>query len=355
MSPTKAPEERQSSFPSTEAFSKELHQLNERWMRVLKMFSDPQMRQEDPVIGNITALSTAFAQVSQKALSHPSIWQGPTQQYLQDMASLWTQTLQASAEPHQTLPDVTAHLSDKRFTDEAWHQVPTFSFMRQSYLLWQRWITHVFQNVHGVDEKTLHKAQFFLRQFVDALSPNNYFWANPKVLQKMFDTGGLSVLKGLDNFLRDIEAGHGTLDINMVKREAFKLGRNIATTKGGVVFQNDIVQLIQYEATTEKAHKIPVLLAPPCINKFYIFDLREENSFVRWLRDQGYTVFIISWVNPGQKLARKTFEDYVFEGIGESIKAMQEICNTSLAWVTASAVIFSPVIALPWLMRKTTL
>ncbi|MFN7709488.1 MAG: PHA/PHB synthase family protein [Holosporales bacterium] len=330
MDRTKAADKGQELSAFQDSFAQELHALNARWTRVLTLFADPNMRQEDPILGNLSALSTAFAEATQKALSHPHIWQEPTKQYLHDMGLLWTKSIQVSTDPTLRFPEIASHLNDKRFVDDAWREVPTFSFMRQSYLLWQRWLHQIFQNVQGLDEKKLHKAQFFLRQVIDAASPNNYFWANPKVLQKMFESGGMSLLRGFDNFLRDIEAGHGTLDINMVNRDAFQLGVNIAKTKGAIVYQNDLVQVIQYEATTPKVHKIPVLLVPPCINKFYIFDLREENSFVRWLCEQGYTVFIISWVNPDQKLARKSFEDYVFEGIGASIKAIQDICQSDL-------------------------
>jgi polyhydroxyalkanoate synthase len=171
--------------------------------------------------------------------------------------------------------------------------------------------------------ETAQKVDFYSRQFVDAMSPSNFVLTNPEVLRKTAETGGENLLRGLSNLLADLEAGKGKLRIKMTDKDAFRIGENIAVTAGKVVYQNDLMQLIQYSPTTEKVLKRPLLIIPPWINKYYILDLRPKNSFVRWLTSQGHTVFIVSWVNPDEKLADKGFEDYMKEGILEALSAIE--------------------------------
>src|SRR5262249_9676210 len=167
--------------------------------------------------------------------------------------------------------------------------------------------------VDGRDKKTAKKVDFYTRQFVDALAPSNFVLTNPEVLRKTLESGGENLVKGLENLLDDLERGKGQLQIKMTDPDAFAVGRNIAITPGKVVYQNDLMQLLQYEPTTAQVAKRPLLIIPPWINKYYILDLREKNSFIRWAVGEGHTVFVISWVNPDDRLARKTFEDYMFE------------------------------------------
>ncbi len=181
----------------------------------------------------------------------------------------------------------------------------------------------VVTHVDGLDEKTAQKVDFYSRQFVDAMSPSNFLLTNPEVLRKTAETGGENLLKGLNNLLGDLERGKGQLRIKMTDMDAFKLGENIGVTPGKVVFQNDLMQLIQYTPTTEKVLRRPLLIGPPWINKFYILDLRPRNSFVRWAVSQGHTVFVISWVNPDEKLAEKGFDDYMKEGYLAALDAIE--------------------------------
>ena len=180
------------------------------------------------------------------------------------------------------------------------------------------------RQVDGLDPKTAQKVDFYARQFVDAMSPSNFLLTNPEVLRKTAETGGENLLKGLNNLLSDLERGKGKLRIKMTDMDAFKLGENIGVSPGKVVFQNDLMQLIQYTPTTEKVLKRPLLIVPPWINKFYILDLRPRNSFVRWAVSQGHTVFMISWVNPDEKLAEKSFEDYMQEGYLAALDAIEQ-------------------------------
>ena len=179
-------------------------------------------------------------------------------------------------------------------------------------------------SVEGLDEHTKKKVDFFTRQYIDALAPSNFALTNPEVFRETIATGGQNLVKGLHNLLDDIERGDGQLKISMTDAKAFELGVNIATTPGKVVFQNELMQLIQYEPSTKKQWKRPLLIIPPWINKYYILDLREKNSFMRWAVAEGMTVFVISWVNPDEKLAHKNFEDYLTEGTLAALDAIEK-------------------------------
>jgi polyhydroxyalkanoate synthase len=179
------------------------------------------------------------------------------------------------------------------------------------------------KDVEGLDDKTAQKVDFYTRQFVDAMAPSNFLMTNPEVLRETLESGGENLVKGLDNLLEDLERGKGRLKIRMTDTEAFKLGENIALSPGKVVFQNDLMQLIQYAPTTEEVFKRPLLIIPPWINKFYILDLRPKNSFIRWAVEQGHTVFVISWVNPNEKLKSKSFEDYMTDGPLAALDAVE--------------------------------
>jgi polyhydroxyalkanoate synthase len=181
------------------------------------------------------------------------------------------------------------------------------------------------ENLKGVDKDSARKIHFYVRQLRDALAPTNFFWMNPTTLRRTLETNGNNILQGIENFLKDIEKGQGHLDIQMVDPEAFVVGKNIAATQGKVVYQNELIQLIQYSPTRQQTFRVPLFIVPPCINKFYVFDLRPDTSFIRWCLDRGYTIFIVSWVNPDQKLANKTFEDYVIEGLINAIQVIQKI------------------------------
>ena len=168
------------------------------------------------------------------------------------------------------------------------------------------------------------KVNFFTRQFIDALSPSNFALTNPEVFRETVKTHGQNLLKGFNNLLRDIEEGDGQLRVKMTDPTAFELGHNVAVTPGKVVFQNELIQLLQFNPTTKEQYKRPLLIMPPWINKYYILDLRQSNSFIKWATDQGHTVFVISWVNPDAKLAEKGFDDYMTEG---SLAALDAVCK----------------------------
>ncbi|NQU56241.1 MAG: class I poly(R)-hydroxyalkanoic acid synthase, partial [Rhodospirillales bacterium] len=178
--------------------------------------------------------------------------------------------------------------------------------------------------VEVLDDKTAKKVYFYSRQFMDALSTSNFVLTNPEVMRATLESNGDNLVKGLDNMIDDLEKGKGKLKISMTDHKAFKVGENLALTPGKVVYQNELMQLIQFEPSTKQVHRRPLLIMPPWINKYYILDLRAENSFIKWSVDQGHTVFVISWVNPDEKLAHKTFDDYMLEGPLAAIAAIEK-------------------------------
>ncbi len=268
-------------------------------------------------------IGSAFLEMTARLIASPGHLVEAQIGFWRDYMSLWQNTTRRIFGVH-TEPVIDAPSTDRRFKDDAWRENEIFDFIKQSYLLSARYVQDVVKRVDGLDPKTAQKVDFYSRQFVDAMSPSNFLLTNPEVLRKTAETGGENLLKGLNNLLSDLEQGKGKLRIKMTDMEAFTLGENIGVSPGKVVYQNDLMQLIQYTPSTEKVLKRPLLIAPPWINKFYILDLRPRNSFVRWAVSQGHTVFMISWVNPDAKLAEKNFEDYMQEGYLDALNAIEQ-------------------------------
>ncbi len=224
----------------------------------------------------------------------------------------------------QVKPTIQPDAADKRFRHPAWTDNYLLDFIKQSYLITSKWLSGTVEELEMEDDYDKRRAEFYTKQFIDALSPTNFPMLNPEVVEATLASRGENLMKGLKNLLEDIDRGHGDLAIRQADLDYFKLGENVATTKGKVVYQNEILQLIQYEPTTEQVAKRPLLIFPPWINKFYILDLQPKNSFIKWMVDQGRTVFVVSWVNPGPELADKTFEDYIKQGCFEALDAVEK-------------------------------
>ncbi|MBO4224538.1 alpha/beta hydrolase [Bradyrhizobium neotropicale] len=203
---------------------------------------------------------------------------------------------------------------DKRFADPEWRSNQFFDFILQLYLLTTQWAQELVRNAEGIDPHTRKKAEFYVQQITNALAPSNFVLTNPEVLRTTMETNGDNLVRGMKMLAEDIEAGHGTLRIRQSDPTNLAVGVNMATTPGKVIYQNELMQLIQYSPTTETVLRTPLLIVPPWINKYYILDLRPEKSFIKWCVDQGLTVFVISWVNPDRDLGKKTFSDYMTEG-----------------------------------------
>jgi polyhydroxyalkanoate synthase len=218
---------------------------------------------------------------------------------------------------------------DKRFADPDWSENPVFDVMKQSYLLTANWMNSLVAEVEDIEPMTKRRVEFFMKMLTDAFSPSNFLASNPTALREVMATGGESLVRGMENFVADLERGGGQLSIAQTDYEMFKIGENVATAPGKVVFRNEIIELLQFSPATETVCEIPLVIFPPWINKFYILDLRPENSMIRWLTAQGITVFVASWVNPTPELASCTFEDYMREGIYAGTKAAMDQCGVT--------------------------
>jgi polyhydroxyalkanoate synthase len=216
---------------------------------------------------------------------------------------------------------------DKRFTDPSWSANPVFDVMKQSYLLTSGWLNELVSEVQGVDPLSKRRVEFFMKMLTDAFSPSNFLVSNPAALREALATQGESLVKGMENFAADLERGGGQLSISQTDFAQFEVGRNVATAPGKVIFQNELIQLLQFDPTTATVHETPLLFFPPWINKYYILDLQPANSMIRWLTAQGFTVFVTSWVNPDTRLASRTFEDYMVEGVYAASEAVKKQCG----------------------------
>ncbi|WP_350558940.1 class I poly(R)-hydroxyalkanoic acid synthase [Psychrobacter sp. CAL346-MNA-CIBAN-0220] len=250
---------------------------------------------------------------------------------LEQQTSLWQQQFQLyqntlmKVSGHQTKPLITPEKGDKRFTDEDWSNNPMFDFLKQSYLLTVSGIMDTIDNTEGIDDKTRQRLSFFTRQWLNAVAPSNFLWSNPEVLRLTRESKGQNLIRGFQQLTEDMEKSSHMLSISMTDDDAFRLGENIAITPGKVVFRNRMFELIQYNPTTAKVNKRPLLIVPPWINKFYIMDLKEENSYIRWALNEGHSVFVISWVNPTRAYKDVGMETYMHEGLLTALDVVEEI------------------------------
>jgi polyhydroxyalkanoate synthase len=268
-------------------------------------------------------LAEAFFRAWARLLADPLRLAQTQARLWQDYAALWQRSMLRLL-GQETEPVVEPEPGDRRFRHEDWQRSFLFDFLKQSYLIAARRLHEALAGIEGLDERTARKVEFYTRRYIEALSPSNFLLTNPEALRETLASGGQNLLRGLDHLLEDLaRSGPGGLRVKMTDERAFELGRNVATAPGKVVYQNELAQLIQYEPATAEVHRRPLLIVPPWINKYYILDLREDNSFVRWAVRQGHTVFVISWVNPDERLAHKSFDDYLVEGPLAALEAIE--------------------------------
>ncbi|MFN7192053.1 MAG: PHA/PHB synthase family protein [Rhodospirillales bacterium] len=313
--------DREAKMPDPLQMSQMMTDIAERSQRVVADFLS---RQSPMAFGNPDPLNLgqAFFDMTARMMQNPAKLVQAQISLWQDYMSLWQSTTRKMlGEPSE--PVATPAADDRRFKDALWDENYVFDFIKQSYLLSARWLQGRVKEVEGLDDKTARKVDFYTRQFVDAMAPSNFAMTNPEVVRETLDTGGENLVKGLQNLLGDLERGKGKLQIRMTDMDAFRVGENIAVTPGAVVYRNDLMELIHYKPTTETVVKAPLLIVPPWINKFYILDLREKNSFIKWAVAQGHTVFVISWVNPDSELADATFADYMTKGPLAALDAIE--------------------------------
>ncbi len=339
-------------MPDPVEMSQAMVRLAERSQRLVNEFLARQAR--ETAVGGPDPLNigAAFLDLTARLMAEPAKLVQAQMELWQSYVSLWQRTAQRLLGEEKGPPLIEPDKGDRRFKDAAWEESAVFDFIKQSYLLTARWMQQTVRSVEGLDEKTARKIDFYTRQFVDAMAPSNFVMTNPEVLRATLESRGENLMKGLEHMLDDLEKGKGQLAISMTDEGAFAVGRNVAATPGKVVFQNELMQLIQYAPATEQVFRRPLLIVPPWINKFYILDLRPSNSFIKWLVEQGHTVFVISWVNPGPALAEKGFDDYMAEGPLAALDAMEKatgereanvvgyciggtLLATTLAWMAA--------------------
>jgi polyhydroxyalkanoate synthase len=234
------------------------------------------------------------------------------QNYLQEMGSLWNQALGST---HDQAP-----IKDRRFSSEAWTANPMAAFTARAYLLNARTLMEMAEAVEG-DAKTKARVRFAVQQWIDAASPSNFLALNPEAQQKAVQTQGQSIARGMEQLLADIRQGH----MSQTDETVFEVGRNVATTEGTVVYENELMQLIEYKPLTAQVHERPMLFVPPCINKYYILDLQPDNSVIRYTVEQGHRLFVVSWRNPDESLSAKSWDDYIAEGPLKAIEVVQAI------------------------------
>ena len=261
-----------------------------------------------------------------------SMAQNPTF-FMEQQISYWGKTLEYFAETQEQFFSNSAdnenieHV-DKRFTHQLWKTNPFYKNVLKQYHVNSDMITEAVAQVEGLSSKDQARLEYFSSQIIDMMAPTNFFGTNPDALEKAFLSKGESLVKGLENLIRDLESNNGELLVRLADETAFKVGSDLAATPGKVVFRNRLFELIQYSPSTEMVYQTPLLIFPPWINKFYILDLKPHNSLIRWIVDQGYTLFVVSWVNPDTSYADVGLEEYIEEGYFEAIEKVKSICDT---------------------------
>src|SRR5262249_44319813 len=267
-------------------------------------FSSTDMLEASKLLGEVTqfwmANPTTMAETNATLLGE-----------LMQLAGVTAQRMIGSAAPPVAEPES----GDNRFKDPDWSRNPYFDFWKQFYLITTRWLEDVLDRTDGLDERTRQRAEFYLKQVASALSPSNFPMTNPEVLRTTLATSGQNLVQGMANLASDLDKPGDLINISQTDVEAFEVGRNVATAPGKVVFQNEILALVQYSPAAEAVYESPLLIVPAWINKFYILDLTAQKSFIRYMVGKGFTVFVVSWVNPDERLAHKSFEDYMNEGV----------------------------------------
>jgi polyhydroxyalkanoate synthase subunit PhaC len=317
-------EKARSSSPDFEELSRNMARFLEGATRATAAYLKPlEERSSSEIAGDASEAIRTLGRVAEAWMSDPQKSLEAQTRLGAQFLDLWASTFKkAQGEPAD--PVAEPEPKDSRFKDPEWSENPIFDFLKQAYLISSRWAEDMVEEAEGLDERTRHKAQFYLKQISSALSPSNFLLTNPELIRETFKENGANLARGMAMLAEDIQAGRGELKIRQTDPANFKIGVNIATTPGKVIFRNDLIELIQYAPTTEQVLKRPLLIVPPWINKYYILDLNPEKSFVRWAVAQGLTVFCISWVNPAEQHAEKGFEHYMREGIFAALDAIEQ-------------------------------
>ena len=318
------PEKRARGDGDAAAMAERIASIVERSQKVWAESLDRSL--DDAAARNPDPLHTtpALLRWSHDYWTHPQKAVEASLDYWQSQVQLWNRMVAGSLGTKPPEPMIRPERGDKRFKHEVWNENPFFDYLKQSYLLTGKWLKERVAEADGLDPHDRRKLALVAQNYLAAVAPTNIPSLNPEVVETTLEEGGENLVRGLEHLIRDLERGHGQLMIRQTDTEAFRIGENIATTPGKVVFRNDILELIQYAPTTDKVHARPLLIVPPWINKYYILDLNEEKSLIRWLVDRGHTVFIVSWVNPDERHKGETWESYMKKGVLTAIEKTLE-------------------------------
>ena len=311
--------------PDAEAFGRNMIRLMEVGGKVMSSYAAPRMNGSPDAgpAGSLASFATTLGALAQNWLKDPKRALDAQAELWHSYMGLWTGAMQRMM-GQQTEPAIRPHPGDKRFSHPEWSENQFFDFVKQAYLLTARWAENMVERTNDIDEHTRRKAEFYVKQISAALAPTNFVLTNPELLRETLASNGANLVRGMEMLAEDLESGKGDLKIRQTDLSAFKVGENLAVTPGKVVYQNELIQLIQYAPATKQVLKRPLVIVPPWINKYYILDLSPKKSFIKWCVDEGHTVFVISWVNPDKRLAHKTFEDYMREGIFAALDAVEK-------------------------------
>ena len=300
-------------------------QAAEHTGKVWEKFIQQPTSAEDPAACVLNDFSEALKELGEAMMEHPDKLIDDQMDLLKKQQALFQNTV-LRLMGKEVEPVVEPAKGDKRFKNTEWEANPFFDYLKQLYLIQGNTLKKMIDDTDGLSDNSRRKVEYLIRQYTNAMAPSNFAVLNPDVINKTLETGGANLAHGIEQLTEDLEASaNGALNVAMTDTSAFQVGVNVATTPGKVVYQNELMQLIQYSPTTEEVFKRPLLVIPPFINKYYIMDLRENNSLLRWLVGQGHTVFVISWVNPGPSLRDKGFDNYLLEGPVEALNVIEQI------------------------------
>jgi polyhydroxyalkanoate synthase len=299
-----------------EAFAKNLARLVEEGSRALSAYLKPREEGQlaDEVAEQIADAVKTLGQVAEYWLADPQRSIEAQTSLMKSYIEIWSNSVKRLS-GEEVAPIVKAEPKDARFADPDWQANPFFDALKQSYLVTTDWAQRMVREADSLDPHTRHKADFYVKQIANAVSPSNYVMTNPQLIRETFESNGENLVRGATMLAEDIAAGGGSLKIRQTDPTKFEVGKNLATTPGKVIFENELFQLVHYAPTTKDVLAVPLLVVPPWINKFYVLDLAPEKSYIKWALDQGLSVFVISWVNPDAALAAKGFEHYMREGV----------------------------------------
>lgn len=309
-----------------EAFARNIAHMVEEAGKAASAWVTPREKGE---IGNSVSEPAAdmvktLSKVTEYWLSEPSRALEAQTRLFSSFLTVWSNSIHKLSTGEAPADEIRPEKGDKRFQDPEWGQNAFFDFLKQAYVVTSRWAGDLVEQADGLDEQTKYKASFYVQQISRAISPSNFVLTNPELLRETMASNGENLVRGMKMLAEDIEAGKGELRLRQADYSRFEVGRNMAVTPGKVVARSDMAEIIQYEATTKKVLKRPLLICPPWINKFYILDLNPEKSFIRWAVEQGHTVFVISWVNPDERHAAKDWEAYIREGIQFGLDTVED-------------------------------